>query len=265
MNRIESSFSIALLMVSMSAGLAAQNPTPQQNDAERLRIELAERARQETEQRDWETKIFPIKYVDPNELRVVLSMFRANIGNSGGSLRVLSVRAPKEIMPAIEDAIKRLDVPSLIKSAELTVYVLMASDRPDAATSSNIPTTLQPVVNQLKSVLSYKGFQLLDTLFARASDQRNVNLTGFLAIAGSTSPTNYELKGQFRIDDRNEKAPILQIRNMQFLLRAPVDSQNYQSLTINTDVDIPRGQQVVVGKTTFGDKAFILVMTAKFD
>jgi hypothetical protein len=29
-------------------------------------------------------------------------------------------------------------------------------------------------------------------------------------------------------------------------------------------VDIPQGQQVVVGKATMGDRAMILVMTSKF-
>src|SRR5206468_6983974 len=135
--------------------------------------------------------------------------FKGNINSSGGSLRLLTVRAPKEIMPAIEDAIKRLDVPTLSKSAELTVYVLMASDRLDPAMPNSLPSTLQPVVNQLKNVLSYKGFQLLDTLFARGSDQHNINLRGILTIAGNTSATYYNLGGQFRIDDRNDKAPIL--------------------------------------------------------
>jgi hypothetical protein len=30
-------------------------------------------------------------------------------------------------------------------------------------------------------------------------------------------------------------------------------------------VDVPAGKQVVVGKTTFNDKAFILVLSAKFE
>ena len=120
---------IACWLAATSSLIFAQNPS---QDAERLRIELAERARQETEQRDWDTKIFQIKYVDPNELRSVLSMFRSNINYSGGGLRVLSIRAPKEIMPAIEDTIKRLDVPTPRKDAELTVFVVVASDLPDA-------------------------------------------------------------------------------------------------------------------------------------
>jgi hypothetical protein len=35
-------------------------------------------------------------------------------------------------------------------------------------------------------------------------------------------------------------------------------------LTVSTDVDVPQGQQVVVGKATMGDRAMILVMTSKF-
>src|SRR5262245_17382642 len=94
--------------VVLPSALLAQN---QQPDADRLRVELAERAREEEEQRDWETRIFQIKYVDPGDLRGALTMFRSNITYSN-PLRVVSVKAPKDIMPAIEDAIKRLDVPS---------------------------------------------------------------------------------------------------------------------------------------------------------
>src|SRR5436853_499746 len=100
----------------------------------------------EIETKDWETKIFPIKYVDPSELQTALSLFRSDIKYSGGQLRVLSVRAPKEIMPAIEDAIKRLDVPMPRHDAELTIYVLVASDQLDS--SAAIPSALNPVVNQ---------------------------------------------------------------------------------------------------------------------
>jgi hypothetical protein len=44
-----------------------------------------------------------------------------------------------------------------------------------------------------------------------------------------------------------------------------LSDNQFTNLTISTDVDIPRGQQVVVGKTQFGDTAYILVMSSKFD
>jgi hypothetical protein len=257
---VKTIFSVILLIAGLAANLAAQTTSTILNDAERLRVELAERARKEAEQRDWEAKIFQIKNAEPGELVRVLAVFRGEFGYGGG--RLVTARAPKEIMPAIEDAIKRLDVPSPSKNAELTAYVLMASDQ---AAGNPLPPALQPVVNQLKAVLSYKNFQLLDTLIARGSDNRQIELKGVFTVAGSSQPAYYTMTGQFRIDDRNDKAPLLQIRGMRFGLRVSIENSGFQDIGVNTDVDIPRGQQVVVGKATFGDRAFILVMSAKFD
>ena len=259
MSRLKKFSLILFLVASTSATGLAQNQQSGQNDAEKLKIELAERARQEAEQRDWEAKIFQIKYVDPNELRVALSMFRSAINYSGGNLRILSVRAPKEIMPAIEDAIKRLDVPTPRKEAELTAYIVMASDQPDTGT---LPSNLQPVINELKKILAYKGFQLLDTVIARGGDGRDVNLQGALPPipALATPPNNilYRLSGRLAVNS-DGKAPVLRISNLQFVLSMPPGQ-----VSIGTDVEIPQGQQVVVGKGTFLDKAFILVMSARF-
>jgi hypothetical protein len=237
----------------MSSAAFAQNPQPN-NDAERLKIELADRARQEAEQRDWETKIFQIKFVEPNELQRALSMFRSNISVSGGSLRVLSVRAPKEIMPAIEDTIKRLDVPSANRDAELTIFILLASDQADGP----VPPGLQSVVNQLKTVLSYKNYQLVDTLIAHVSESGPANLRGSVTIA--SMPVFYNFQSGFRIERPEAKPPILRLRGMRFGFQPG----GRDELTVSTDVDVPQGQQVVVGKATMGDRAMILVMTSKF-
>jgi hypothetical protein len=254
---------IALLALSLSPGLLAQNNNQRSTDAETERVRLEAQRQYEAERRDWETKIFQIKYVEPSELRRALSMFRADMQESGGALRVLSVRAPKEIMPAIEDAIKRLDsMPSSpSRSADLTVYILMGSDQPD--TGAPLPASLQPVVTQLKSVLAYKGYQLADTLIARGTDGRNIQLRGALPIALPALPNtppapanpNYNLQGRFRIENPDGKAPVLRLNEMQFTLG---------SVNINTDVEIPQGQQIIVGKASMGDRAFILVMSAKF-
>ncbi|HYR86399.1 MAG TPA: hypothetical protein VE422_20095 [Terriglobia bacterium] len=255
--------SIALLAFSLSPALSAQNNNQRLSDAESERVRLEAQRQFEAERRDWETKIFQIKYVEPGELRRALSMFRADTNESGGALRVMSVRAPKEIMPAIEDAIKRLDVPpsSPGRSAELTVFILMASDQTDPTTA--LPAALQPVVNQLKTVLAYKGYQLADILFARGTDGRDIQLRGALPIAIPTLPNaqagpanpNYLLQGRFRIENSDSKTPTLRFTSMQFTLA---------SVMIMTDVEIPQGQQIIVGKASMGDRAFILVMSARF-
>ena len=263
MNRFKTGLAIALWLVGISSsGLLAQNPQ-QSNDAQRLQIELAERARQEAEQATWETKIFQIRYVDPGELQRALSMFRSSINYAGGGLRVLSIRAPKEIMPAIEDAIKRLDVPAPRRDAELTIFVVVASDQADS--TSNVPSALQPVINQLKGVLSYKAYQLVDTLITRASDTRNlVTLNGTVMLGTQTAA--YSFQARFRMETPDGKAaPILRLSEMGFRLQPilGIPGPPGPEVRISADVDVPQGQQVVVGKATMGERAVILVMTSK--
>src|SRR5438093_1198253 len=129
------------------------------------------------DQANWDVRFFEVKYANLEALREALSIFRANF-NVSSSLRVLAVKAPKEIMPAIEDAIKRLDVqPAAKKSVELTMYLLKATDQ---QSGGSIPQVLQPVVNQLKTVLAYKGYEVMDTQVVRGTDGSKVSTSGSL-------------------------------------------------------------------------------------
>jgi len=246
----------AILIISISSTLLAQNQPSPEIQVERMRIEAAERARADVEERDWETRIFTIRNIDSGQLSVALRMFRARMQPTP-DLHILSVRAPKEIMPAIEDAIKRLDVPTPSKNAELTIYVIMATEQPDG--TNTIPSSLQSVVNQLKNVLSYKGYQLIDTLIARGTDRRNAptSLMG-------TLPTGigYNFSARMRIESQEGKVPRVRLDDMNFRLQGAAPGGF--GVSISTDVEVSRGQQVVVGKATYGDKAYILVMSAQF-
>ncbi|HEY2379939.1 MAG TPA: hypothetical protein VGK48_02040 [Terriglobia bacterium] len=251
-----------LLPLSGFAAMQGQRQTSDNPDVERLRIQAEDQARQEAEQRDWETKIFSVRYVDLLQLRNALSMFRARM-QSSPELHVLSVKAPKEIMPAIEDAIKRLDVPQPPqprKEAELTIYVVLASDQPETAPA--IPSVLNPVLNQLKSVLSYKGYKLLDTLITRSGNTFSTmptRLDGTIALSENSKPS-YGFSASFQIVNPDGKGQVLRLDNMSFQL-----SGMGVNARVASAVEIPQGQQVVVGKATLGDRALILIMSAKFD
>ncbi len=251
----------ALTLAATSTGAMAQNKPASQSEAdvERLRMELAQR--QELEQKDWQTKLFEIKFAQPSELRQALSMFRAVL-NNGGNSRILAVKAPKEIMPAIEDAIKRFDVPAARQQdAELTVWVLMASDQPDGA----LPASLQPITSELKKVLAYKGFQLIDTLIARGGDNRTTILQGVLtSLTNSGRNASYTFQSQLSADN-DGKTALLRLRGMQFRVNIPRPAgAGEDQITIATDVEVPQNQQIIVGKASIADRAIILVMTARF-
>jgi hypothetical protein len=229
-------------------------------EVERLRIQAEERAREDAEQQNWETRIFPVKYVDLGQLNNALSMFRAKTQISP-ELHVISVRAPKEIMPAIEDAIQRLDVPQPRKEAELTIYVIIASDQAEPSTA--IPSVLNPVINQLKGVLAYKSYRVLDTLITRGTNNGPIEattLSGTLVLSETLKPT-FNFRSRFQIENPDGKTPVLRLNDMNFSL----GGGGMNSAGISANVEIPQGQQVVVGKATLGDKALILVMSAKFD
>jgi hypothetical protein len=160
-------------------------------------------------------------------------------------------------MPAIEDAIKRFDVPSPPRNAELTIFVVLASDQ---AESGTVPPALQPVLGQLKNVLSYKSYQLVDTLITRASDTRGnpAMLNGTVMLG--TQAASYGFQANFRVENPDGKTPVLRLSGMNFRLQPG----GQQEVRVASDVDVPQGQQVVVGKATMGDRALILIMTSKF-
>jgi hypothetical protein len=63
-------------------------------------------------------KVFVLKYVDPAQMARVLGPFGA-ILSFDTSLRTLTVSATTASMPGIEEAVKRLDVPSAVVPALL--------------------------------------------------------------------------------------------------------------------------------------------------
>ena len=238
---------------------ATGSGTPAEVIVEQMKQRGAAQAAQYNERVLWTAQMFPVKYLDSAETVKALCIFRAEIVPQP-TLHMISVRALQQDMAAIGDAIKRLDVPQVgPKSAELTIYVLVGSDQDE--TLRAYPATLKPVVDQLKSVLSYKQFYLLDTLMATSVDTRQVQMSGDVRGLNPAPPpgqtprdTSFNFRASIRIGNGEGGAASVRLSGLGFQIG---------SMYINTDVDIPQGKQVVVGRATSGDRAFILVVSAK--
>src|SRR5580692_1000838 len=110
-------------------------------------------------------RIFMLKYADARHVADVLGVFGYGI-RADRDLHVVAVSAPAEAMSAIEDAVKRLDVPTAApKDIDLVVYLVVASDQ--ASSGASLPSELQPVADELKKIFSYKNFRLLDSILLR--------------------------------------------------------------------------------------------------
>lgn len=228
---------------------------------EQMRQRAAVQTLQEQQRASWTSKLIPLKNNVPNSTLTALCIFHAEVVPQP-SLHILSLRAPQELMSAIEDAVKRLDVPQMgPRSVELIVHVLVGSDQDESL--RQVPASLKPVVDQLKGVLSYKQFYILDTLLSNTIESRRVSLNGDArglitsTAQGGPRDVPYSFQADLSIGNAEPAPAAVRLSNMRFNFTSTLP------LNISTDVDIPPGKQVVVGRATAGDRAFILVVSAR--
>ena len=214
------------------------------------------------------TKIFELKNASGWDLQGILTVFPARTVVPDVSRgRVLTVIARKEIMPAIEDVIKRFDVPPPpVKTVEMTIYVLGAYETPACPGGCSLPQDLQPVATQLQKTLPYKGYRLLETQITRPNDNSSLRLDGSIPSIGDPLAI-YRLNiEQVLVKPSTGSTQVLSLKQMRFSIMATLKSEGSSmgfSPTIETSLEIPIGQRTVIGKTSFASTAIILVLDAK--
>src|SRR5262249_40045987 len=107
-------------------------------------------------------KLFVLKYADAEALQRLLTVFGVNMVPNR-DMHVLSVSAPAQTMIAIEDAIKRIDVPSSAPAnVDLTIYLVIGHESEGGG--GTVPKELDSVVAQLKGGFSFKAYSLMDVI-----------------------------------------------------------------------------------------------------
>lgn len=225
------------------AALAALPAAPQEKKEE------AQKPRQETVKR-----VIPVKYANVRSLANTFAIF--NCGITGATdLNVLVVSCPPDVVTLIEDAVKRLDVPPpAAKNVELTAYFLTGGES-GMEQGDPLPPELEPVVKQMRSVLAYRTFRLLDVLVLRTRAGE----------PGSVGGVNSSGVSEFKVKSASPAADGGPIRIDG--LAAAIQMHSKQLASISAGVDIREGQKVVVGKSTMAGpgpgRALILVLSAK--
>jgi len=228
-----------------------------------------EQARADEQARQLPVRLFQVKYANVYQLIKVFNAFGAMM-NADGDLKVISVRASQPVLDAIDEAIKRLDVPQPpAKNIELNAYLITASPQSSA---TSLPAELEPVVKQLKSVFSYQGFKLLGTLSLRGRDGSTGSVSGVLPpiAADAGRPVTYQFRVKtMAVTSDDDKARVVRINdlalNLHIVVRTGPGELSGEDVSIGTSVDAREGQKVVVGKANIdnADNALILVLTAK--
>jgi len=179
----------------------------------------------------------------------------------------------KDAVTGFEEMIKQLDVPQPAKNnVETTVYMIIATSH--AANPAPIPAELDPVIAQLKNLFAYKGFRLLDSFVLRSRSGERGENTGFVP-PNSAAPDGAKITYHFQFArvhvDGSDPSRLVRFDGLELGLHVPTGANakgetTYSSAGIRTDVDVPEGKKIVVGKTSAvegSDSALILVISAK--
>lgn len=214
-------------------------------------------------------KLFILKYADPQQLLGLVRVFDAS-ATPNTELHALAVEASPEAMAAIEDALKRLDVPPpAAKNVELRVDLLMATEGANPV-GNPVPKDLDGVMTQLKNAFSFKSYGLLDvlTMRTRTGQQVSSNSAGG-AIQSGARQANIITQFQVRSITVGGDGGSVRIDGLYCDIRfplstGPAEQFEYRDLSLRTDLDIKDGQKVVVGRMGIGhDQAIFLVLTVK--
>ena len=214
-----------------------------------------------TQSAPYQSRVIQVKYADVRDLANVLSVFGVGI-KANPDLRVLAVSAPTEVMNAIEDAVKRLDVPTAApKDVNLTAYLVVASQQ---AEPSSVPRELEAVTKELRDIFAYKSFRMLDSILLRTQPGTAAHAKGLIAgPENSRTPYEFTVRPASVMDDPAGRLIRLDILNLSMRVNTPNSGDKDAGIT--TEITVREGQKVVVGKSNMGapDQALVLVVTAK--
>src|SRR6202035_648799 len=225
--------------------------------------------------KEFKNKIFELHSRDPQviaaSVRLLGSGFKGAALSVNGQLHTITVRDFPENLAAIEEAIKRLDQPAAeAPDVELRIWVLIGSKSP-IENAPALPDDLAPVVNELRSTLRYSHYALLTAAVHRTKPGDGIDSSGIAEPAALGIATrerqpifySYRLR-QLAVGTTGDR-PALTAENFRFTMKVPVDvgsATQYQDVGFETPVTIRDKEKVVIGTTTMGDKALIVVVTA---
>jgi len=226
-------------------------------------------------EKGFKSKVFEVKYRDAYNLSQVLrqlgSGFKGASISANTEFKTLTVRDFPENLATIEEALKRLDTPAAPRpNIELHIHVLVASNTSGASdTTGQVPTELKDVLTQLRGTLSYRNYELATSVVQRLTEtQRGLSGKGMAEIsrspasAGSVNlPYEYFINS-VTLSSTSTGAPTIQIGEFSFatgLTSSALDNRT----RVQTALNLRDGEKVVVGTATLGDRALIVVLTAK--
>lgn len=228
------------------------------------------------EARKRQVKIFDVKYADVDALSRMLNDLRHGSSPDKAipqpGLHAIAVEAySTAFLQSSEDLIQRFDVPEMSVAQnhdfEIVAYLLAASRA--ASPGEALPKELDEVARQLKETFGYTDVKLIDSAIEHCREGRDAFTQGSVSglSEGASQPSTYELTHRVVRYEPGTKKGSVTLYGFQFKLRLAylpagqtTGPTQWQDVTFQTDLNVPEGQSVVVGKSKIGteDKSVVL-------
>lgn len=255
---LPAALALALVFVPASFAQQASTPTTQPAATDNYVTE-----------KNFKSKVFEVKYRDPNSLANVLSRltsgFKGAAISSNTEFRTITVRDFPENLATIEEALKRLDTPGAARpNIELHMHMLLASNT--GGGGGEVPAELKDVLAELRRTLTYKNYDLAASVVQRLTETpRGLQGSGTAEVAGGGPgipnqymPYEYYI-GAVSITQNAAGSPNLQIGEFTFSAISDRDRAK-----VHTALSLSDGEKVVVGTATIRSRAMVIVLTVKF-
>jgi hypothetical protein len=218
---------------------------------------------QNAETKTLRKEIVKLKYVRAQDIQNLLYAYVSRDGHiqfNPNMPTVLAVSDTPENVEKILAAIREIDV----KPADVlyTVQLVLGSEA-DAATDAELQS--DPIVKELRKLLRFKGYTLLDVTLVRTINRENAEV-------------KFGPKAEFELALRPDvagdaKTPVIktEVRLRQIIRAATAESatmkaaQPVVTTLIESSLNIKSGDRTVVGvsKLDGGDKGLILIISGK--
>ena len=220
-------------------------------------------------EKNFKSKVFEVKYRDPNSLANVLSRltsgFKGAAISANSEFNTITVRDFPENLATIEEAIKRLDTPSAPRpNIELHMYVLVASNSPGGGPEP--PAEIKDVLAELRGTLNYKTYELAASVVQRLTETpRGLQGAGTAEMpSGNPGTPNISMPYQYYLNNvslvQAATGP-LSVQINEFTFSTVLFDK--ERARVQTAINLRDGEKVVVGTATIRSRALVVVLTAK--
>jgi len=213
------------------------------------------------------TKVYQIKWRNAVEITGVLAGFVGARLSASNAFNTITVTTDPDVDQAVfQNLIQKYDVPP--RTVEFQYYLIKAS-APGQGLKDGLPDKIKKVVNEVAALTRFKSFELLDSPVVRASEGKEIDLSGKGIYFYSLSLGG---RGVSIVTTDDKKQQVLVDRfgvHFSIPTHPGFADSKFRDVGVTTSLRLGDGETVVVGASQIQDHtkepaaAIITVVTGK--